>query len=69
MNLVPITKAAPYAAADAEVTLQLVPLLAEKMKTHNCQKVFEDIEMPLLPVLVQMGKYRHQSGTVLSREI
>ena len=54
MNLVPITKAAPYAAADAEVTLQLVPLLAEKMKTHNCQKVFEDIEMPLLPVLVQM---------------
>jgi DNA polymerase-1 len=56
MNLVPIAKAAPYAAADAEVTLQLVPLLAEKMKTHNCVKIFDEIEMPLLPVLVQMER-------------
>jgi DNA polymerase-1 len=56
MNLVPVAKAAPYAAADAEVTLQLVPLLADKMKAHNCQKVFEEIEMPLLPVLVQMER-------------
>jgi DNA polymerase-1 len=56
MNLVPIAKAAPYAAADAEVTLQLVPLLAEKMKTHNCRNIFDDIEMPLLPVLVQMER-------------
>ena len=56
MNLVPVAKAAPYAAADAEVTLQLVPLLVEKMKAHNCQKVFAEIEMPLLPVLVQMER-------------
>ena len=56
MNLVPVAKAAPYAAADAEVTLRLVPILAEKMKAHNCQKVFNEIEMPLLPVLVQMER-------------
>ena len=56
MNLVPVAKVAPYAAADAEVTLRLVPILADKMKAHNCQKVFNEIEMPLLPVLVQMER-------------
>lgn len=56
MNLVAVAKAAPYAAADAEVTLQLVPVLAEKMKSHNCQKVFAEIEMPLLPVLMEMER-------------
>jgi len=54
MDKVSISAAAPYAAADAEVTLRLVPLLAEKMKAHKCQKVFTEIEMPLLPVLAQM---------------
>ncbi len=54
MDTVPIAKAAPYAAADAEVTLRLVPLLTEKLKSHNCQKIFSEIEMPLTPVLMQM---------------
>lgn len=54
MDQVPISAVAPYAAADAEVTLRLVPLLTEKMKKHNCQKIFSEIEMPLLPVLAQM---------------
>jgi DNA polymerase-1 len=56
MNLVPVAKVAPYAAADAEVTFQLIPLLAEKMKNRNCLKIFDEIEMPLLPVLVQMER-------------
>ena len=54
MDFIPVATVAPYAAADAEVTLRLVPLLADKMKIHNCQKVFDEIEMPLLPVLAQM---------------
>jgi DNA polymerase-1 len=32
----------------------LVPILTEKMKAHNCQKIFSEIEMPLIPVLSQM---------------
>jgi DNA polymerase-1 len=54
MDHVPIENAAPYAAADAEVSLRLVPLLAEKMKANNATEVFEKIEMPLVPVLMQM---------------
>jgi len=54
MDFVSIAKAAPYAAADAEVTLRLVPLMHEKMKAHNCQKIFSEIEMPLIPVLAKM---------------
>jgi DNA polymerase-1 len=77
MNLVPIAKAAPYAAADAEVTLQLVPLMTEKMEAHNCVKIFNEIEMPLMPVLIQMErngisldrafleKFSHEMGTRL----
>jgi DNA polymerase-1 len=56
MDLVPISAAAPYAVADAEVTLRLVPLLKQKMSTRNCIKVFEEIEMPLLPVLIEMER-------------
>jgi len=56
MDQVSISLAAPYAAADAEVTLRLVPVLEKKMAERNCIRVFEDIEMPLLPVLMNMER-------------
>lgn len=63
MDLVPITSAAPYAAADAEVTFRLIPLLQKKMTDRNCRKIFDEIEMPLVPVLIQM----EQTGISLDR--
>ena len=54
MDQVPVAAAAPYAAADAEVTLRLIPLLKQKMEKHNCAKIFQTIEMPLVPVLMDM---------------
>jgi len=54
MDQVPVTAAAPYAAADAEVTLRLIPLLKEKMQKYNCTGIFNTIEMPLVPVLIRM---------------
>ena len=56
MDQVPVSAAAPYAAADAEVTLRLVPLLREKMEKLNCTDIFNKIEMPLVPVLIEHGK-------------
>ncbi len=56
MDQVPVSAAAPYAAADAEVTLRLVPLLGEKMAKHNCTDIFNKMEMPLVPVLISMEK-------------
>ncbi len=56
MDAVPIGSAAPYAAADAEVTLRLVPILEKRMEERNCSKIFEEIEMPLVSVLISMER-------------
>jgi len=51
---VPIDRAAPYAAADAEVTLRLVPPLQTRLAEREAGKVFETVEMPLVPILAMM---------------
>jgi DNA polymerase-1 len=51
---VPLESLAEYAAEDADVTLQLANLLRPELEKHGQQKVFYDIEAPLLPVLVRM---------------
>lgn len=56
MDQVVISAVAPYAAADAEVTLRLVTVLEKKMQEHNCARIFNEIEMPLLPVLIDMER-------------
>ncbi len=54
---VDIETAAPYAAEDADITLRLHhylwPLLQE---TKSLQKVYQEIELPLLPVLSRMER-------------
>jgi DNA polymerase I len=54
MASVPIETAAPYAAADAEVTLRLKSVLQPRLDERNATHVFTEIEMPLLPVLMEM---------------
>ena len=51
---VPVAQVAPYAAADAEVSLRLRPILEEGMRRANAERLFQDIEMPLVPVLAEM---------------
>jgi DNA polymerase-1 len=54
MAEVAIESAAAYAAADAETTLRLLPLMqAEVERVHGAQLMAE-IEMPLVPVLADM---------------
>ena len=43
-----------YACEDADITLQLKPLLEAEMQQYDVERVFRDIEMPLLPVLAEM---------------
>ncbi|MDG2399518.1 MAG: DNA polymerase I [Akkermansiaceae bacterium] len=50
----PIEILAEYAAEDADVTLQLYHKLIPELKELNVLPVMEDIESPLLPVLVAM---------------
>ena len=54
MAEVPIEKAAPYAAADADLTHQLRGTLLEEVKEKGSEAVLDTVEMPLVPVLVRM---------------
>ena len=55
MAEVDIALAAPYAAADAETTLRLQPLLESELKRlPRLWDLFINIEMPLIPVLADM---------------
>jgi DNA polymerase I len=56
MDTIPVERVAPYAAADAEVVLRLIPLLQPKMDEQNCTRLFTDIEMPLIAVLAGMER-------------
>jgi DNA polymerase-1 len=54
---VPIEDAAPYAAEDADVTLRLhLDLWPRLGKTPRLKTLFEEIEMPLIPVLSVMER-------------
>ena len=43
-----------YACEDADITLQLKNKLEPELKSHNCEDLFYNIEMPLMPVLAEM---------------
>ena len=53
-----------YACEDADITLQLKPLLEAEMQKNDVERVFREIEMPLLPVLADM----EMTGVVLDTE-
>lgn len=53
-----IKDAAPYAAEDADITLQLHQTLWPKVSTHEGIKhIYEKIEMPLIQVLAQIERH------------
>ncbi len=54
MDRVPIEKAAPYAAMDAIAVIRLLPGLQAELKANSALKLFEEIEMPLVPVIADM---------------
>lgn len=51
---VPVEKVAPYAVADAEVVLRLIPELEQELAACNGSQLFKEIEMPLVSVLADM---------------
>lgn len=53
-DTVPVEIAANYAAADADVTLRLLPEVQAGISEVQAEKLLVDIEMPLIPVLARM---------------
>jgi len=54
INAVSIDKVAPYACQDADLTLQLSSILWPKVKEAGLEKLYREIELPLIPVLADM---------------
>jgi DNA polymerase I len=54
MRQVDLEQIKEYACEDADITLQLKPLLAADMEKAGVVKLFREVEMPLLKVLVKM---------------
>ena len=53
-----------YACEDADVTLKLKNVLEEELKKNDAERLFYDIEMPLVPVLVNIER----NGVLLDTE-
>lgn len=57
-----------YACEDADVTLKLKNILAEELKKEDCEKLFYEIEMPLMPVLAYMERNGARVNTASLKE-
>lgn len=69
---IPVEKAGPYAAEDADITLRLHeklwPLLQEKSKQvddHSLEELFSEVELPLLTVLSRVER----NGVLLDKQM
>ncbi len=56
MAQVPPEQVAPYASADAAVTWRLKELMEPQLREQGLWSLFTEVEMPLVPVLVQMER-------------
>ena len=64
-NQIPLEQAAPYAAEDAEITLRLHNTLYPKLQVEeSLLSVYENIEMPLVPILTKV----EENGALIDAE-
>ena len=54
---VPLDRATPYAAEDAEVTWRLHRLLKPRLSEESATRVYERVDRPLIPVVAQMERH------------
>jgi DNA polymerase-1 len=73
MKDVPLADVVEYAAEDADITLQLHGVFAPQLDDFGAKKLFEEVEMPLVPVLgaMEMEGIRLDVGVlkVMSKEL
>ena len=56
MREVPVEEVCPYAAEDADITLRLAHVFRPMLEAEGATRLFEEIEMPLMPVLADMER-------------
>jgi DNA polymerase-1 len=65
MDLVPIEQAARYSIADAEAVIRLKEKMLPELRSKNQEKLFYEVELPLIHVLIEM----ELNGILLDKEI
>lgn len=65
ISLCSLGQTADYACADADMTLRLYELLAPGMVQENQSRLFHEVEMPLVPVIMDM----ESAGIALDKEM
>ncbi len=53
-DMVPLEQAVPYACEDADITLRAYEVLLPQLKELDLLSLLEQVEMPLVPVLMEM---------------
>jgi DNA polymerase-1 len=56
MDRVSVERAAPYACADVDMTLRLANLLQPELREKALWELYSDVEMPLVPIIVDMQR-------------
>jgi len=56
MDRVPVDRVVPYASADVDMTLRLASQLQPELREKALWKLFSEVEMPLVPVIVDMQR-------------
>ncbi len=69
MAEVPIEKAAPYASADADIAWRLREFFEPELAKHGAVSVNDEIEIPLLPVIVSMQRNGFEVDTGMLAEM
>ena len=65
MSQVEIEKAADYSCADADMTGRLSEVLSKELRSQELWQLFDEVEMPLVPVLFTM----EENGIALDKNI
>jgi len=65
MDKVEVKKAADYATADADMTHRLISLFEKELEEKDVRSLFDTVEMPLVPVLVDMQR----AGVAINSEM
>ena len=65
MDKVGVDAASPYAAADADMTLRLSKMLEKEAREEGLWGMMEDVELPLVPIIVRMQR----SGIALDAKL
>ena len=69
MNEIDITTCRDYAAADSDMTLRLTELFRGELAAQKLDKLFTDVEMPLVPVLLEMERNGIVVDTAMLKEM